>query len=423
TSFPANVLMSAEAEIRRRIHQKGPITFAAFMEIALFWSEGGYYLSQEPFGASGDYYTSPLVHPAFGALLAVQLLQMWRLMGRPNPFQVVEMGAGNGMLCRDIISYVQHLSPEFQRSLCYVCHDRRACSGAEKGLSNTSRIVTFNVPLRGVKGCFLSNEFLDSFPIHQVRKQQGRLQEVYVALESDEFVEVLGEPSASELVLRLECLGIELVEGQTVEINLGLDQWAEEVASALESGVVLTVDYGHSATQLYSAEVRPRGTLTTYYRHTQTDAPFRRIGQQDMSAHVDFTSVINAGSRAGLEPMGLTTQGRFLHNLGLGRFLPRLPTLGLSNRESQANRAGLVDLARAGGLGDFKVLIQAKNVGQPRLWGLQHSDEAANLIDDLPVPLLTPQHLSLLEGRYPQAEYEVELEDLWPQTDDLDIDS
>jgi SAM-dependent MidA family methyltransferase len=285
---------------------------------------------------------------------------------------------------------------------------------------NGSRIVSSGIPLRGVKGCVLSNEFLDSFPVHQVRKHQGRLQEVYVALEGDEFVEMLGEPSTQELSQRLERLGIELAEGQTTEINLRLDQWAEEVASALESGFVLSIDYGHPAAQLYSSEVRPRGTLTTCYRHVQTDAPFRRIGRQDMSAQVDFTSVINAGRRAGLKPMGLTTQGGFLHNLGLGNFLKRLPALGLPISQAQANRAGLVDLARPGGLGDFKVLVQAKNLGQPRLWGFEHSNEAADFINSLPVPLLTPQHISLLEGRYPQAEYEVKLEILWPQTEDFD---
>jgi SAM-dependent MidA family methyltransferase len=406
--------MSAELEIRRRIHQKGAITFAEFMDLALFWPEGGYYLSKEPFGAAGDYYTSPLAHPAFGALLAVQLFQMWRLMDCPNPFYVVEMGAGNGLLCRDIANYGQDLSPEFQQSLRYVCQDRRSDSGKEKGLLNASRIVSSCIPLRGVKGCFLSNEFLDSFPVHQVRKHQGQLKEIYVALRGDEFVEVLGEPPIQELSQRLDNLGIELAEGQTVEISLGPDQWAEEVASALDSGFVLTIDYGHPAAQLYSSDLRPRGTLTTYYRHIQTDAPFRRIGQQDMSAQVDFTSVINSGRRAGLEPVGLTNQGRFLYNLGLGDLLKRLPTLGLLSREAQANRAGLVDLARPGGLGDFKVLVQAKNVGQPRLWGFEGSDEPADLISNLPVPLLTSQHISLLEGRHPQREYEVELENLWP---------
>ena len=115
-------------------------------------------------------------------------------------------------------------------------------------------------------------------PIHQVKVRRGVLQEVYVALQDRQLVERLGEPSCTELSGRLERMGVELAEGQVAEINLGIDRWAEEVASALESGFVLTGDYGKTATRLYSAEERPDGTLTTYYRHTQTDDPFRHVG-------------------------------------------------------------------------------------------------------------------------------------------------
>jgi SAM-dependent MidA family methyltransferase len=415
--------MSAEAEIRRRIRERGPITFAEFMEVALFWPQGGYYLQREPIGPSGDYYTSPLVHPAFGALLAVQLFQMWQLLGRPEPFIVAEMGAGNGLLCRDIAAYinrvgVRHAAPlpaEFNKSMHYVCVDQRAWAGVERDLPKdiqgplVDRLAATGLPLRSVRGCILSNEFLDAFPVHQVRVRQGRSQEVYITQEGETLAEALGEPSTPALAARLEGLGVELAEGQTAEINLGLDNWAEEAAAALEAGFVLTIDYGHPARELYSAERRPRGTLTTYYRHVQTDAPLQRIGQQDLTAQVDFTSVINAGRRAGLEPLGFILQRQFLANLGLTYFQRRLASLDLPLREIQTNRAGMLDLARPGGLGDFKALAQGKNVGQPRLWGFGSATEAATLAEQLPVPLLTPQHLSLLEGRYPQTDFEFDL--------------
>jgi SAM-dependent MidA family methyltransferase len=414
--------MSAEVEIRRRIRERGPITFAEFMELALFWPQGGYYIQREPIGPSGDYYTSPLVHPAFGALLAAQLFQMWQLMGRPEPFTVVEMGAGNGLLCRDIAAYInpvgaRHAVPlpaEFHKSLHYVCIDRRVMAGVERDLPKdrpgplVDRLAAAGLPLRQVRGCFLSNEFLDAFPVHQVTVRQGRLQEVYITLEGERLAETLREPSTPGLAARLEGLGVALAEGQTAEINLGLDSWADEVAAALEAGFVLTIDYGHPARELYSAERRPGGALTTYYRHVQTDAPLQRIGQQDMTAQVDFTSVINAGRRAGLEPLGFIPQRQFLANLGLTHFQRRLAFLGLPPREVQANRAGMLDLARPGGLGDFKALAQGKNVGQPALWGFRPAAEAAALAEQLPVPLLTPQHLSLLEGRYPQTDFEFE---------------
>ncbi|MFB3120438.1 MAG: class I SAM-dependent methyltransferase [Stenotrophomonas maltophilia] len=439
----------AAAEIERRIRRRGRITFAEFMEVALFWPQGGYYLGRSPIGASGDYYTSPSVHPAFGALLAVQLLQMWYLMGRPHPFTVVEMGAGNGLLARDILSYSSHLLPEFRRSLRYVCMDFRAVAGLEAALPSfqheptenaprASRIAAavpaagvgpdspsgsqgllYGIPLSGVRGCILSNELLDAFPVHQVKVRRGMLQEVYVALQNHQLVETLGDPSCSELRGRLESMGVELAEGQVAEINLGIDRWAGEIASALESGFVLTVDYGKTATQLYSAEERPDGTLTTYYRHTQTDDPFRHVGSQDITAQVDFTAVVQAGRAHGLSMLGYTRQSDFLRSLGLGDWQRRLGGLNLSQQQTQANRAGILDLARIGGLGDFKVLAQGKNVGKPSLWGFNSVPDQAHQggsarPEGLPVPLLTRDHLPFLEGRYPRAEAEINLEKLWP---------
>ena len=397
------------------------------MRLALYRPRGGYYTAGEPVGSSGDYYTSPSAHPAFGALLAVQLVQMWRLMGHPDPFTVVELGSGNGLLGRDIAAYSAHLPPEFRRSLRYVCLDYRAASGVERelpqelGLPRVERIaariptdVSLGevIPLRGVKGCFLSNELLDAFPVHQVVQQDDRLRELYVALQAGELAETLGDLSTPALTQRLEDLGIELAEGQAAEINLGLDRWSEEVAGSLEAGFVLTIDYGRPAVELYSPQERYQGSLTTYFRHVQTDDPLRHIGRQDMTAQVDFTSVINAGRRVGLEPLGYTTQRRFLANLGLEQFQRRLTSLGLSHRELRSNRAGMVDLARPGGLGDFRFLVQGKNVGQPALWGPGQPASAtpspvhgaADLLQRLPVPLLTPLHLPLLEGRYPSSE-------------------
>jgi len=410
--------LTAEAEIRRRIQQQGAITFAEFMELALYWPDGGYYTSAQPFGASGDYYTSPMAHPAFGALLAVRLFQMWQIMGRPKPFCVVEMGAGDGLLCRDIVAYSVNLPEDFSECLSYVCLDRWAGSGEHAKLAGASLVATAGLPLRGVTGCFLSNEFLDAFPVHQVKLDQARLREVYVSFGEDgeTLVETLREPSTPALKQRLNDLGVELAEGQTAEINLGLARWAQEVAAALHSGFALTIDYGHPAIELYSPKIRPRGTLTTYYRHTQIDAPFRHVGAQDITAKVDFTSVEGAGRSAGLLPVGLTAQGEFLNNLGFGRFREKLRSLALSPENLRANRA-MMDLVNPAGLGDFKVLVQCKNVNRSKLWGLEPSSGPAALIDQLPFPLLTRQHIDLVEGRYPQGEYEVAFQELWPWDD------
>ena len=446
TSQPS--LTPAEAEIRHRIGERGAITFAEFMDVALYWPDGGYYSSGNPFGPSGDYYTSPMAHPAFGALIAVQLFQMWLLLERPTRFGLVELGAGNGVLGRDILSFSEHLFPKFRGALTYICVDRRterprACperrpgshgqvtrlgqggsdpqnrQGEEPGWERASRISAAGMPFRGLTGCVLSNEFLDAFPVHLAEQSGGRLREVFVTAEGGRLVEALGEPSTPLLADRLSDLEVALEEGQRVEVNLGLGEWAESVAASLDRGYVLTVDYGRLAEDLYSFRERPRGTLTTFYRHTQTDAPLRRVGRQDMSAQVDFASVMGAGEAAGLETLGFTTQGWFLTMLGWERLRARLAGMGpkvLSFRERRANLAGMEDLVRSGGLGDFRVLVQGKDVPAGELWGLasEMPEELKGLLDGSPPPLLGEGHIRLAEGRWPRPEQEFELMELWP---------
>ena len=427
--------VTAETEIRGRIRQRGPITFAEFMDMALYWPRGGYYsrgsLDTRPFGSTGDYYTSPMVHPAFGALLAVQLYQFWQLLDCPDPFCVVELGSGNGQLCRDILAAVADFPAGFSNCLQYLCLDR---SGGYdlRDIPAASQIRTGGIPLRNLRGCILSNELLDAFPVHQVRVENGELREVYITEAggtkdtAGPLVEVLGEPSAPALAARLELLNLNLAEGQTAEISLGLDSWVESAADALEAGFLLTIDYGRTAEELYSAELRPRGTLTTFYRHVQTDAPLRHIGDQDITAQVDFTSLVNAGRRADLVPLGYTTQRQFLQNLGLDDFRRRLndrnptPRPGLGEGPQPAdNRTGLLALARPDGLGDFKALVQGKNLPastggeRPELWGLESLEEALNLVRSLPVPFMTDRHISLPEGWGQPAIQEFELTDLW----------
>lgn len=421
--------MTAEAEIRRRITQHGAITFAEFMELALYWPGGGYYVTGDRIGAEGDFYTSPQVHPVFGALLAVQLFQMWRLLGQPDPFTVVELGAGNGLLCRDIVSAAGELPSPFLHSFNYVCLDRRRSKGVEATINNSlaplgvSRIASAGIPFRRLVGCFISNEYFDAFPVHQVTMAEGRLSEIYVTLEGGEMVTKTGELSDPALTERFNSLGLELKEGQFAEVNLALDGWAQDVARSLEKGFILTVDYGDPAPDLYSSEKRFRGTLTTFYNHVQIDSPLRHVGRQDITAQVDFTSLVSVGQACGIEPLSLASQAQVLGCLGLTAMEHRLRSLDLPQNAAQSNRAGMLDLARPGGLGDFKMLVQGKGVGNPELWGFPTlwgspesapvASDAAALIDNMPVPLLTAQHLSLPQGLSPSGELEFDLESLF----------
>lgn len=386
----------AERAIRRRIARHGPITFAQYMARALY-GPGGYYTRSD---ACADYYTSPQVHPAFGALLAVQLFQFWRLLGRPDPFFVIEPGAGNGLLGRDIRNAAAHLPEGFAGSLQYVVVDhlpgvRDAHAPGLATIAGDAR----RLPFRKVTGCIISNELLDALPVHRVRIERGTLRELYVGIESDvadgyegQLVEIAGDPSTLDLERRLSDLGVSLSEGQTAEICRQLDSWAASVAAALDTGFVLTIDYGRSAHDLYDPVQRPHGTLVTYRSHRQTDTPLVDPGRQDITSQVDFTSVGLAGERAGLTTVGDLSQGGFLTRLGLQaiRRNGRSPEAGGNGwitipidpdgmlpdaltepfapppDDSRDWLTGLTHLARPGGLGDFRVLVQAKGLPADR---------------------------------------------------------
>ena len=159
------------------------------METALYWPDGGYYASTEP-GAAGDFYTAPQAHPVFGSLISVQLFQMWDTLERPKAFLAIEMGAGNGRLCHDIMSFSSQLPGGFSRALHYSCIDRSAGQGLEASLPyelgrQVERVVSDTVPPKNVVGCFLSNELPDAFPVHVVTMKAGELMEIFVTEGTD----------------------------------------------------------------------------------------------------------------------------------------------------------------------------------------------------------------------------------------------
>ena len=391
-----------EIEIRRQIALRGRITFAEFMRLALYHPEGGYYTGSAAFGDQGDYFTSPAAHPVFGALLAVQFHRMWEVMGAPSPFHVVEMGAGNGLLARDVLAYASGI-PGFASSLRYVALDRYRPGGLPLAGSPLDRVITDGLPLRGVVGCIFSNELVDSFPVHRFQVQGGRIKEVYVGLgDGGGFVELLDEPSLTELSRYLDRVVGGRPDGFRGEVNLGVGPWLERLSGALRMGFVLTVDYGHEAGELYSLR-RASGTLQTYYRHTQGSSPYQRVGRQDITAHVDFSRLISTGEATGLRPLGLASQTDFLSRLGHGRMVSLLRDRGLGQREARANLMGVLELVKADGLGAFKVLVQERGTGVESLASLAPAETPRAWGE---VPLLRPDHSTLMEGRYPHQAWE-----------------
>ena len=405
TANPLAGLIRAEAQAKSRL------TFAEFMAMALYHPAGGYYTRADRVGERGDFYTSPAAHPAFGALLCVQLLRMWRRLGSPSRFTAVELGAGDGLLARAVCAYADRLSPQFAAALAYVAVDLRRPAPPPGAPGSAQPVISDRIPFRGLTGCVIANELLDALPFHRFCINEGRLCELYVVPNGEGgLAEAVDDPSTPLLAERLESVGVSLPEGFRGEVCLELRPWLASVADALDHGYLLTIDYGYPAGELYAPE-RMDGTLQTHYRHIVGADPFVRVGEQDITAHVDFTSVMSEGRAVGLEPVAFGPQAQFLRGLWFGQMLQRLRAMPMSDAERNANRMGMLDLVRPGGLGDFRVLLQRRG-DFPDGGDVPYGEPTSTLEP----PLLSPDHARLMAGRYPHAAQGAspELERLWP---------
>ena len=367
--------------ILSQIEKRGPLPFSQFMAWCLYHPEYGYYQSKETrIGKEGDYYTSPSVSPLFGHLIAKQLFQMAEILGGEN-FDVVEMGGGRGFLCEDIIDWAKKNSPVFYQHLRYHLIETSAPFLREQRerLSEKEREgrvfwidpKTFGEGKVQIQGCFLSNELVDAFPVHRVILDQGSLKEIYVTQRNGQFEEQWGELSDPRIASYFHSMDITLQEGQKAEVNLLALEWMEKVARCLERGFVLTIDYGCLSEELYAPN-RREGTLLCYFQHQASENSYERLGEQDITSHVNFTSLIRKGEEVGLRFTGLVPQYRFLIGLGI---LEQMETLGkeLSELDGLKLRLSLKNLIEPEmGMGEvFKVLVQHKGMDQPRLDGLR----------------------------------------------------
>ena len=359
----------AEIELRRRIADAGAITFPEFMAVALYWPDGGYYPSRRAFGPEGDFYTAPLTHPVFGALVARQLEEMWSALGRPDPFWVVEQGAGNGRLWADVIDAAAALGHDFARAMRYIAIERAGPPRDQTlplGNSDVGSLVGWvtasALPVRGLRGVVLANELLDALPVHRVTVEGGVMREVRVGLsKAGAFEERLAQPSEG-ISERLDALGIRLSEGHRAEVCLALDDWAADTALSLDAGYLLIVDYGHEA-QTYYDDSRRRGTLRCYHQHTLNMDPYRNVGRQDISVHVELTSLRRAATAAGLDEAGSATQADFLRALGFDAYRADVAARrDVPTPTRVANLRALDTLVAPEGMGVFKVLAFSKGV-------------------------------------------------------------
>ena len=366
------------AAITSEIERNGPIPFARFMELALYHPQFGYYMrpsdpGTERIGWNGDFYTSSDVHPILGQALARQAVQVDALLGHPDPFMIVEMGPGKGLLAKHLLSHCQLMSKSLAQRLRYVLIE---CSPAMRALQQQQlrpwirpagpvswlEDIASLAP-DSIAGLLFSNELPDAFPVHRIQNVGGVLKEIFVEVRDGRFVESLGDLSTPDIDVYLRRLHIALPEGYRTEINLRAPIWMRQVAASLNRGVVITIDYGHSAEDLYGPQ-RPKGTLLCYSSQLASEDPYARVGLQDMTAHVDFTALATVGEEAGLTVTGFTNQMSFLMGLGVEEMIAQLMP------ETAEFRAAL-HLLKPEGMGrTFKILVQHKGLESPALDGL-----------------------------------------------------
>jgi SAM-dependent MidA family methyltransferase len=352
------------------------ITFAEFMDLALYHPDYGYYSSgQVAIGAKGDFFTASSLGPDFGELLAEQLAEIWLILDRPQPFQVVEMGAGLGDLAIDILNYWQSNYPDLLQNVEYSIIEESSSLIStqqeklqlwrEKGI-RLSWNSWSDLANHSVTGCFFSNELIDAFPVHQVIWQDHQLQEIYIVENQGNLIEMIGQISTPELLNYFEKVQIKINEsdypdGYRTEVNLQALDWLNRVSQKLKQGYLLTIDYGYSAQKYYHPQ-RSQGTLQCYYQHRYHADPLVNLGFQDITTHVNFTALENHGQSIGLEILGFTQQGLFLMGLGLGDRLAELSTGKFNFVEIFKRRDALHQLIDPTGLGKFGVLLQAKGL-------------------------------------------------------------
>jgi SAM-dependent MidA family methyltransferase len=352
--------------IQAEIAASGPMTFARFMELALYDPEGGYYRAAAPRpGRAGDFLTAPETHPIFGAALSRLVADAWERLGRPEPFTLREHGAGTGTLALAILERLELESPALALVLRYDPIDveprrREAVAArlAERGragiLVDRDDPGSASEPIAGV---IVGNEVLDALPTHRVARRDGRLLEILVGSDGDGFVDVEAPPTTPALAERLEAEAIVLADGQRAEVCLAVDSWVAGAAAGLAQGLLVLIDYGYPAAELYDPVRRRTGTLRAYVRQRVHDDPYRHVGRQDLTAHVDVTAVERAATAAGLTHLGTTTHAEFLVGLGTEDLLQAIQADPGTTLESYlAVRSAVMRLLDPAAMGRFRVM-------------------------------------------------------------------
>jgi len=337
-----NATLGCSESIYSLIQESGPLSFYDFMATALYHPDGGYYASKATrVGKDGDFFTSVSVGATFGTILAHRLHQIWENCASPETFHLIELGANDGSLCRDILTTLQALSPEthWHYHIIEPLEDLRNIQverSAEIAAAETITLEHHDAldELKGLTGVLFSNELIDAFPVDVVRysDEHGWLQRRVIALEEpveDEDGETqyfewadclidVEHPENDELMAffaKLHQQGVQMPDGYITEFRPNIGGFLESAAEAITTGAMLTIDYGFPFSHYYH-KTRTEGTLQTYRNHQADDKPLVSPGTRDITAHVDFTQLTELSIKAGWSLHDFSPQHRYLTHHG-----------------------------------------------------------------------------------------------------------
>ena len=361
------------ADIARRIRERGPLPFAAYMALALYHPEHGYYAREIRTGWHGQFVTSPELDPAFGSLWAAGAERIWAGCERPESFTIVEIGPGEGGFARALLDAA---TGDFGAALRYVMVERTDAGRRRQAAAVTDARAEWVAALDEIEpipaGVVIANEVVDNLPFHIVERRGEELLEVFADVDDEnDLVGSLGPPSTPELNLFLERHGMSLPEAQRAEVSLASEGFIRQAASMVERGAVVVIDYGDAGRDLL---LRPRGTVVCYSAAGIDERPFEDPGTKDITAHANWTAVAWALTNEGMTMVGPRAQADILRALGAGSLDEELKTAheralaegrGGDAVAALSRRHALRALLDPGGLGNLGVVVGLRGIAVP----------------------------------------------------------
>ena len=359
--------LSLVERLTARIRREGPISFRDWMQTALYDERDGYYCrpGRVRQGRTGDYRTAPETSPLFARTLAQYFSKLFIELGSPSSLTIFEAGAGTGVFAHGVLTTLQSCYPNVFSATRYVVDEISADARAQSAsrLSEFADRVTFqqfcefeNAPDAGI---LFSNELIDALPVHRVTMRDGKMRELCVGLNENNFVWVDCDldPSVADYGQRTR---LHLDEGQIAEINLDAEDFVSRAALLVKRGFVITVDYGAERNELLAAPHRREGTLRAFHRHQLVGDVLSRPGEQDLTTTVDWTQIREAGERSELKTLRHERLDQFLLNEGLLDELEKL-TSDLPDVDALLLRTSAREMIMPDGLtASFQVLVQKK---------------------------------------------------------------